>query len=99
MGLVWQCIPYPHTLLFLYTKAIPASITTTLDLQTRTLPSVTITRSATIPTAGTGHQDARAATGTLIFYNGQLQSVTVPSGRGFTGRDGEQVVTTQGGAI
>lgn len=99
MGIVWQCITYPHTLVFLYTKAIPASITTTLDLQTRTLPSVTITRSATITTTGTGHQDARAATGTLIFYNGQLQSVTVPRGSVFTGRDGEQVVTTQDVAI
>ncbi len=70
MGIIWQCITYPHTLVVLYTKAKPASLTTTLDLPTRTVAPVTLTRFATIATTATGHQDARAATGTLMFYNG-----------------------------
>lgn len=98
-GIIWQCITYPHTLIFLYTKAIPASIATTLDLSTRTLAPVTLTRSATSATSGTGHQAARVATGTLTFYNGQSQSISVPSGSVFTGRDGETIATTQDAVI
>ena len=98
-GIVWQCITYPHMLVVLFTKAKPASITAMLDVPTRTLAPVTITRSATTATTGTGHQDARAASGILTFYNGQLQSITVPNGSVFTTRDGEQIVTTQDAVI
>jgi hypothetical protein len=95
-GIVWQCITYPHTLIVLYTKARPASITATLDVPTRTLAPVTITRSATVPTTGHGHQDARAATGTLIFYNGSATPQYVPVGSVFTGNDGVKVTTEHG---
>lgn len=95
VGIVWQCITYPHTLVVLYTKAIPASITATLDVPTRALAPVTITRSATAATTGTGHQDARAATGTLIFYNGGATPQYVPIGSVFTGNDGVKVTTDQ----
>src|SRR5690349_21623896 len=54
-GMVWQCVTYPHTLVLLSTKAIPAHVTTTLDLPTRTLVPVTLTRAATTATTGTGH--------------------------------------------
>src|SRR5713226_9136409 len=94
-GMIWQAITYPHTLVILYTVEKPASITTNLDIPTRTLAPVTLTRSLTIPTTGTGHQDARAATGTLTFYNGLLTSQTVPIGTVFTGADGIQVSTDQ----
>jgi Baseplate J-like protein len=98
-GIIWQCLTYPHVLVVLVTKARPAEITTTLDIPTRTLVPTTITRSATIQTTGTGHQNARAATGQVTFYNGQAQSITVPSGSVFTGRDGERIVTTQDAII
>lgn len=91
MGIIWQCITYPHTLVVLYTKAIPASLTTTLALPTRTLAPITLTRSATTATTGTGHQDARAATGTLLFYNGSATPQSVPGGSVFRGKDGVQV--------
>src|SRR6266851_9100062 len=71
VGMVWQCITYPHTLVILYTVEKPANLTTILDIPTRTLAPVTLTREATIPTTGHGHQDARAATGAVTFYNGQ----------------------------
>src|SRR5712692_1249165 len=95
MGIIWQCITYPHTLVVLYTKAKPASLTTTLDLPTRTVAPVTLTRFATIATTGTGHQDATAATGTLILYNGSSTPQYVPLGSVFTGNDGVKVTTDQ----
>src|SRR6266852_357060 len=95
VGMVWQAITYPHMLVILYTVEKPANLTTTLDIPTRTLAPITLTRSLTIPTTGTGHQDARAATGTLTFYNGLLTSQTVPIGTVFTGADGIQVSTDQ----
>mgnify|MGYP001217602449 CR=1 FL=1 len=95
MGIVWQCITYPHTLVILYTKAIPASVTITLDVPTRTLSPVKIIRSATTATTGTGHQGARVATGTLVFYNGSSTPQYVPIGSVFTGGDGVKVTTDQ----
>src|SRR6266852_943617 len=93
VGMVWQAITYPHTLVILYTVEKPASITTNLDIPTRTLAPVTLTRSLTIPTTGTGHQDARAATGILTFYNGNFSPQSIPIGTVFTGHDGVQVTT------
>ncbi len=63
------------------------------------LAPLTLTESQTVPTTGHGHQDARQATGTLTFYNGQLQSVTVAAGTILTGGDGVQIVTTQAAVI
>jgi hypothetical protein len=94
-GIIWQCITYPHILVVLYTKATPASITTTLDLPTRTLAPITLTRSATLPTTGTGYQKARAATGQVTFYNGLSIEQSVPAGTLLTGNDGESIRTDQ----
>ncbi len=99
IGIVRQCITYPHTLVVLYTKAKPASLTTTLDLPTRTVGLVVLTRSATTATTGTGHQDARAATGTLLFYNGSATPQHVPAGSVLTGYDGVKVTTEQSATI
>lgn len=98
-GIILQAITYPHTLVILYTKAHPASITTPLDVPTRSLTPVTITRSATIPTTGTGYQKATKATGYVTFYNGLSTGQTVPAGTVLTGRDGEHIVTTQDAVI
>jgi hypothetical protein len=95
LGSVYLAITYPHTLVVLFTKARPASITTTLDIPTRTVASVTITRSATTSTTGTGHQDARAASGILTFYNGTASQQTIAGGTVITGNDGVQVRTDQ----
>src|SRR6266852_5889572 len=95
VGMVWQAITYPHTLVILYTVEKPASITTNLDIPTRTLAPVTLTRSLTIPTTGTGHQDARAATGILTFYNGNFSPQSIPVGTVFTGSDGVKIATSE----
>ncbi len=69
------------------------TITTPITIQTRTLAPVTITRTLTTPTTGHGHQDAKAATGTLTFYNAAFTPQTVDAGTIFTGSDGAQVET------
>lgn len=68
-------------------------------VQGQILAPLTITQKQTVNATGRGHQDAKAATGQLTFYNGQLQSVTIASGTVFTGRDGIQIETTQAAVI
>ncbi len=70
-------------------------LTTTLPIPTRTLAPVTINRTLTAPTTGKGHQDARAATGTLTFYNGQSTAQIIPIGSVFTGNDGVKITTDE----
>src|SRR5579859_2015370 len=91
-GIIWQCITYPHMLIILYEKAMPAQVTTTLDLPIRNLAPVTLTRYATIATTGQGHQTATTATGQVTFYNGLSIEQIVPAGTKLTGSDGEQII-------
>ncbi len=70
-------------------------LTTAIPVQTRTLAPVTLTRTLAAPTTGHGHQDARQATGTLTFYNGQATAQIVPVGTVFTGNDGVKIATEQ----
>ena len=98
-GLLWQCITFPHTLVIVYAKEKPATISVSLDLPTRTLAPVTITRFATTPTTGKGHQDAQAATGTLTFYNGMFTTQTVPIGTVFLARNGVKIATSEAVSI
>src|SRR5947209_6206920 len=69
------------------------------DVTGRVLPALTLSQSQTVQATGRGHQDARSATGTLTFYNGQLQSVTIPTGSIFTGGNGVQIVTDETATI
>ena len=94
-GLVWQCITYPHTLVIVYAKEQTALLTATLAVPSRALAPVTLTRSQTAPTTGHGYQDARSATGTLIFYNGSANPQSIPGGTVFLGKDGVKVTTEQ----
>jgi hypothetical protein len=94
-GIIWQAITYPKTLVILYTAEKPASLTTIIDVPTRTLAPVTLTREATTPTTGHGHQDARAATGTVTFYNGQNTPQSIPVGTVLTGQDGVKITTSE----
>jgi Baseplate J-like protein len=65
------------------------------DVRGRVLPAVTLSQSQTVEATGQGHQDARAASGTLIFYNGSFAPKTIPAGAVYTGRGGVQVATDQ----
>ncbi|HEY6542064.1 MAG TPA: baseplate J/gp47 family protein [Ktedonobacteraceae bacterium] len=61
----------------------------------RLLSPITLSESLTVPATGHGHQDARAATGTLTFYNGALQPVPIAAGTILTAQTGVQIVTIQ----
>lgn len=69
------------------------------DVTGRVLSALTLSQSQTVQATGRGHQDARSATGTLTFYNGQLQSVTIRAGSTFTGGNGVQIVTDETATI
>src|SRR5258708_8675576 len=60
---------------------------------------LTLRQSQTVPTTGHRHQDARQATGTLTFYNGQLNQVTVPAGTTLTASNGNQGFKDQNAAM
>jgi len=69
-------------------------------LQTgRILAPITLSQSQTVPTTGTGHQDASAATGFITLYNGLFTEQTVAAGTLFTVSDGVQVVIHQNAVI
>src|SRR2546423_7481830 len=55
--------------------------------------AVTLYQSQTVSTTGRGHQDARAATGTLTFYNASFSAQVVSAGSVFVGSDGTQIQT------
>jgi len=75
-------------------KSQTVSLTGTLQLG-RLLNPITLSQSQTVPTTGKGHQDAKAATGFITFYNGLFTSQTIQAGMFLTGTDGIQVVTDQ----
>jgi Baseplate J-like protein len=61
----------------------------------RLLPPLTISQSQNTKATGRGHQDARAAVGTVTLYNGQQTSHTIAQGTVFTDRAGVSIETTQ----
>src|SRR2546423_1858605 len=99
------CLPLSSILFQLSLAFSPpiATVTVIPNTQTVTLTAtvslgrlvhpITLSQSQTTPTTGKGHQDAREATGTLTFYNGQLPSITVPADTLLAGSDGVQIVT------
>ena len=88
--------PTAHITLILKSQEVSATAT----LQTgRILAPLTLSQSATVTTTGRGHQDPKQAVGFITFYNGQLNSVFIPSGTQFTGQDGVQIVMTQDATI
>jgi hypothetical protein len=57
------------------------------------LAPITLSESQTVPTTGHGHQNARAATGTLTFYNGLSTVQSLLAGTVIVGQDGTRVAT------
>ena len=77
---------------------LPKSQTLTLSgsLQLgRFIAPVTLSQSQTAPVSGRGHQYARAATGSITFYNGQFTSITIPAGIMITSASGIPIITDQ----
>lgn len=65
----------------------------------RRLSSLTLSQEETVPTTGLGHQPARAALGTVTFYNAAPFVQTIGAGTLLTGSNGVQVVTEQDAVI
>ena len=86
-------LTYPTVTVTIVPIAQQQSLTTQLDVQTRQLALVTVSKTASALTTGTGHQDARQATGTLTLYNSLFTPQTVYAGTVFIGRDGVKVAT------
>ena len=78
----------------LLAKSQQVSLRGTLQLG-RMLNPITLIQTATAPTTGRGHQDAKQATGYITFYSGQLTSIFVPAGTVLTGSDGVRIETSQ----
>ena len=87
---------------------IPASRTITTTMQVtlstgthptpgslagRSLPMLSLSETATVPTTGVGHQPARAGHGTVTFYNAAPSIQTIPAGTLLMGKDGTEVIT------
>jgi len=93
-GTVIALLTYPTVTIDVVPVTRSVTLTTPLALPTRILAPVTLSKAETAPTTGHGHQEARAATGTLTFYNGLFTVQTVPIGTVFTGSDGVKVATS-----
>ena len=65
----------------------------------RLLASLTLAQARTVPTTGTGHQEAQAAHGLLTFYNASLDVQTVPAGTTLSTAQGVVIVTDQDAVI
>ena len=67
--------------------------TVTVEVQGRSLAPVTTSQAKTVPATGTGHQDARAASGSITFYNGYTAAQAIPAGTLLQTASGIQIVT------
>jgi hypothetical protein len=101
----------PTATVTIMAQSTAVTVTKTLRLRTegeqqgeqllvgRSLSTLTLSQARTVPTSGTGHQDAAAAHGMVTFYNALSLVQTVPAGEMLTGTDGIQVVTDQDAVI
>lgn len=92
-GTALALLTYPTVIIDVVPVTRSITLTASLALPTRVLAPLTLSRAETIPTTGTGHQDARAATGILTLYNGLFTAQRLPAGTVFSGQDGVEVAT------
>jgi hypothetical protein len=65
------------------------------EIPGRLLSTISMSQARSVPTTGTGHQDAQSAHGTITFYNAAPAPQTVAAGTLLTGADGVEVITDQ----
>jgi hypothetical protein len=90
---LWYALTYPMVTVNVVPVEKSLSLTVPLHVSLRYLAPLTLTESLSVKTTGKGHQDARPASGTLTFYNGEFMPETIAAGAVFTGTDGIQVAT------
>jgi hypothetical protein len=112
-GSVWYLLPVlaPTATVTIVpvSKAITATGTLTVttgsasaaqhEIPGRVLSTITMSQAASVPTTGTGHQDAQAAYGKVTFYNALPAPQVIPAGTLLTGNDGVEVITDQEAVI
>ena len=69
------------------------------EIQGRLLASLTLSQTRTVSATGTGYEEARAAWGSITFYNAQPSVQVIPAGTLLTGADGVSVITDQRAVI
>jgi hypothetical protein len=92
-------VPLARDLSTTATITAAPGIPTGRQIASRLLPPLTLSQAGTAPATGKGHQNAQAARGTIIFYNGLFRSQTVEAGTRLSGSDGITVVTDQAAVI
>jgi len=75
------------------------TFTTTIQVQGRSLPALTLSQSISVSATGKRHQNAARAYGTITFYNGLLSRQTIAAGTILTGADKVQIITDQAASI
>jgi len=90
---IWYAWTYPTVTVSVVPVEKSQALIFHLSISTRHLAPITLMESLSANTTGKGHQDARSASGTLTFYNGEFTPETIAAGTVFTGSDGVQVVT------
>jgi len=75
-------------------KTVTANVTFRLA-NAHILAPLTLSQAKTIPTTGTGHQDATQARGTVTFYNAAPFPQSIDAGTLLIGTDGVHVVTDE----
>ena len=90
---IWYAWTYPTVTVSVVPVEKSQALIFHLSIRTRHLAPITLMESLSANTTGKGHQDARSASGTLTFYNGEFTPETIAAGTVFTGSDGVQVVT------
>ena len=96
---LWYALTYPTVTVSVVPVEKSLSLTVPLSVRLRHIAPLTLTESLSVKTTGKGHQDARPASGTLTFYNGEFTPETIAAGAVFTGMDGVQVATDRSATI
>jgi hypothetical protein len=95
---VYALLNPPIATITIVPKTQAVTLTGTLQLG-RVLHQITLRQSATTPTTGKGHQDAKAARGLIAFYNGLFTSQIIQAGTILTSSSGVQIATDQAAEI
>src|SRR5207248_5178941 len=83
-----QGLTYPTVTVTLVPVERDLTLTVPIAVSLRHLAPATLTQSLSASTTGRGHQEARAAAGTLTFYNGEFTAQNIAAGTVFTGSHG-----------
>lgn len=94
-GSVLAALAYPTVTVIIVPVERNITLTVPITIPLGHLAPVTLAQSLSTPTSGRGHQDARVATGTLTFYNGEFIPQTIAAGAVLTGNDGTRIATDE----